>query len=368
MAGVDPVLRRFVKARAAALLHRSAADTTLGRIGWGRQAPVVFGYHRVVEDAAPCGVWASPPMFTSRAMFEQHLDWIARAYRIVSLDELAAALESGEPVPRDVAAITFDDGYQDVYEHAFPVLRRRGLPAALFVVTDVIGTERVLFHDWFHLLTRGLERSRTPLPMLRRALAAADIPVDRANLDRRQPCVTLRTLFARLPQADVARLIDGLRRELAIDPAVLSRFRACTWDMLAEMSGAGIAIGSHTRSHALLTNETPERVRDEVARSRNVIEQRLGRPASYFAYPDGRFNADTVDAVADAGYRLAVTTCRHLDGGRPHLTLPRRLLWQNACVGEHGQFSPAVMSCQVNGVFDLWKPCRHDHGRRGRRP
>jgi peptidoglycan/xylan/chitin deacetylase (PgdA/CDA1 family) len=366
MAGVGSVLRRLVKAHAASLLHLSAADATLGRMARARQGPVVFGYHRVVENADAYSGWASPPMFTGRPMFEQHLDWIERSYHIVSLDELAARLEVGEPVD-DVAAITFDDGYRDVYDHAFPVLCRRGLPAALFVVADAVGTDQVLFHDWFHLLSCALRTCAAPGPTLDRGLAAAGLPGHRLVRGGRQPAVTLRGLFAGLPQADVARLIVSLRQELEIKPALLSRFRICDWDMLREMSGAGITVGSHTLSHALLTNESPDSVWDEVAGSRRLIERHLGHPVRYFAYPDGRFNADTVETVAAAGYRLAFTTCRHRDSAHPNLTLTRRLLWENACVEERGQFSPAVMSCQVNGVFDLWKRCRQDHTRPGPR-
>src|SRR5437867_4054170 len=78
-----------------------------------------------------------------------------------------------------------------------------------------------------------------------------------------------------------------------------------------------------------------------------------GRPVWHFAYPDGRFNAAVVDEVAAAGYRFAYTTCRHRDPRRPLLTVPRRLLWENSCVDAAGRFSPAIMRCHVQGLFDV---------------
>ena len=75
------------------------------------------------------------------------------------------------------------------------------------------------------------------------------------------------------------------------------------------MVRAGLIVGSHTRSHAWLTQESSIDVLDEARGSREEIERRLGITVEHFAYPDGRFDAATVTAVAAAGYRFAYTTC-----------------------------------------------------------
>ncbi len=97
--------------------------------------PVLL-YHRVAprprED--PWGNFVSPDTF------ESHLRWLRmRGYQSVPLNTIAKALEGGTPVPRRRIAITFDDGYMDTYEYAFPLLRRYGFSAAVFLVSDAIG-------------------------------------------------------------------------------------------------------------------------------------------------------------------------------------------------------------------------------------
>ena len=134
-----------------------------------------------------------------------------------------------------------------------------------------------------------------------------------------------------------------------------------TWEMLAEMAQSGITIGSHTRTHVLLPNESTQRVQEEIEDSRRDLELKLGLPIRHFAYPDGMFNRQTVRAVAAAGYRYAYTTCRHKDPQYPLLTVPRRVLWEHSCTDASGSFSPAIMSCQVNGMFDLMSGCGRSH-------
>jgi peptidoglycan/xylan/chitin deacetylase (PgdA/CDA1 family) len=131
--------------------------------------------------------------------------------------------------------------------------------------------------------------------------------------------------------------------------------------MLDEISRAGMTIGSHTRTHVLMTHESRQRVIDEVTESRQAIEERLGASVQHFAYPGGLFDTAAVDAVAGAGYRFGYTTCTHRDASFPLLTVPRILLWQNSCLDSHGQFSGPILSCQIRHAFDLVSGCRQHH-------
>jgi peptidoglycan/xylan/chitin deacetylase (PgdA/CDA1 family) len=355
--------RTTAKTAAARLVCWTGGDTMVRALTGGAAPPLVVGYHRVVDDLEGAGRHAIPAMLTSRAMLEQHLDWIGRRHRFVTLDELGQRIEDGEPVSR-LAAVTFDDGYRDLYEHAFPVLARKGIPAAAFVVTDLVGTTGLLIHDRLYvLLRRAFSRWRTPLRDLGALLGALDIwlaPPGLAGLsaDARS---ALQLLLRRLPRWDVARIADALEERVGAEPDAAADMLPLTWEMLAEMQRAGMTIGSHTRTHAWLTRASAAELSDEVEGSRRAIEARLRTPVAHFAYPDGHFDRRTIRAVAGTGYRFAYTTCGHRDPYRPTLTIPRRLLWQNSCLDGRGVFSPEVMRCQVSGVFALAGRCRQDH-------
>src|SRR5207249_3849824 len=106
----------------------------------------------VVESFADAARTEMPSMLIGRDMFERHLDVIGQHFRFVSLDEIGVRIESGSPFTERVAAITFDDGYRDVYEQAYPLLARKGIPAAVFVVTDLVGQTSWQHHDRLYRL------------------------------------------------------------------------------------------------------------------------------------------------------------------------------------------------------------------------
>ncbi len=338
----------------------------IGALNGSLREPLVVGYHGVVEDLRAHAETAIPAILTSRATLEKHLDGIGRRRRFVSLDVLGERLSSGEGRGQPVAAVTFDDGYANVYDHALPVLRRKGIPAAIFVVTDLVGTSRPHLHDYLYLLLmRAYTVWRDSPRELGRLLGLLGLRlpwVESQGTESAAPLPAMQALLRDLPQRDVRRVIQVLQGEVEASARALSSLRPVSWEMLAEMRRAGFTIGSHTRSHALLTQESRAKVLEEIRGSRQSLERRLGGTVEHFAYPGGRFDRPAIRAVRGAGYRFAYTTCGHRDPSDPMMTIPRRLLWEHACRNVLGQFSPAILDCQVHGVFDAASRCRMDHG------
>src|SRR5579885_3253893 len=121
------MLRALVKTGGSRILHWAGVDRLAATLVGTSAVPMVIGYHRVVENFAEAAKTSIPSMLISRSMLERHLEWLARRYRLVSLDELAVRIQRGAKFDRPVAAITFDDGYRDNYDCAFPLLKRMGI-------------------------------------------------------------------------------------------------------------------------------------------------------------------------------------------------------------------------------------------------
>jgi peptidoglycan/xylan/chitin deacetylase (PgdA/CDA1 family) len=315
----------------------------------------VLGYHRIVDDFVSVARTEMPSMLTSTRMFERHLDCIGRRFRFIGLEELGAHITSGEPFDQPVAAVTFDDGYSDVYEHAFPVLRRKGIPAAVFVVTELVGRPFWQVHDkLYHLVAKAFAAWDNPRRELSGLMRNIGLPADRITRETvRSPLLAVSAILPALPMTAVGRLMDGL--EASVGNGFYDIPRTLDWPEITAMRRGGITIGSHTRRHVSLPAESAETVADELTGSRQTLEARLGEPIVHFAYPGGQFNEPVVDAVARAGYRFGYTACQHGSPRHRALTIERLLLWEGSSVDGDGRFSPAILDCQAQ---DLWPPAR----------
>ena len=298
-----------------------------------------------------------PSMLTGRAMFERHLDCIGRHFRFVSLDEIGARLATGRPFAEPVAAITFDDGYRDFYEHAYPILRRKGIPAAVFVVTGLVGRPFWQVHDkLYHLVAKAFATWSQPRREMIRLLNSLDVPSELITSvpgATRDPQMAVSALLPDLTMVEVQRVMKGL--EASVGNGFYNVPLTMTWAMLKEMQRNGFTIGSHTRHHVSLPIESAEVVADELEGSKRDIEDHLGGTVEHFAYPGGQFTCPVVAAVERAGYRFAYTACSHDDPRHPTLTVNRLLLWEGSSVDADGRFSPDILNVQVH---DLWPPAR----------
>ena len=345
------MIRARIKTGAANVLCRTGMDRVLGSLTGARRTPLIVGYHRVVEDFASSAQTSIPSLLVSRNMLERHLDWIGRRYRFVDLDELGALLESGraiDNIDHPVAAITFDDGYRDFYDHALPVLRKKGVPAALFVVSDLVGTAQAQIHDKLYFLL-GRRDGRAPLPV--------GIPLP--AIAGMTPYHAMRALLEGVSWSGLQLVIRALESEDSTPEHAF--IPSVTWEELDRIHRAGIVVGSHTRTHIVMTNEIRDRVIDEVTGSRRELERRLGTVVRHFAYPSGIYNSASVSAVADAGYRFGFTSCTHRSSEHPLLTVPRTLWWEHSCVDSNRALSESIMSCQVNGAFSRVAACSQQH-------
>jgi peptidoglycan/xylan/chitin deacetylase (PgdA/CDA1 family) len=357
-----PRWRRLLKDAVASAISHTRSLSSLAPVARGVR-PLVIGYHRVVEDFERAALTDMPTMLVSRAMFERHVEWIGGHFEFVSLDEIALHVESGEPFSRPVATITFDDGYRDVYENAVPTLMRVGAAATIFVVTDQVDRSCWQIHDrMYHLLARAYEQWPEPWKGLSALLANAEIPpnvIGELRPSCTNPYAFTSMLLPSISQAQAGLVMARLHAEVGAEREPVPG--TMTWRMVRDLHRAGFTIGSHTRTHAWLANESAEKCREEIAGSKRELEARLGQAVRHFAYPGGQFTPPIVDLVARAGYRFAYTACDHRDPRHPALTIDRLMLWEGSSIASDGQFSSSILNCQAHRLWPSARRCERVH-------
>ncbi len=302
-------------------LHR------IGVFGVGRRllhsAVPVLTYHHVVPDGLAPAERPSDAVPVSE--FMRQVEYLVSNHRLVDGAAIAAFASGARDLPPHAALITFDDGYLDNYEHAFPILEHRGAPAVFFVTSDFLDDPDGRL--WFERLDQLL--AALPEPALSAWLAARPLP---GGPPPRDPA-RLRQRLKRTDRETRDRCLSELETLLPRNARIHRRRYTApmSWAHAREMAAAGMTIGAHTATHQVLAAESAGRVRDELTTSRARIERELGIPCRCFSYPNGErddVREEDAAAVAQAGFACAFTqvsgfVTRHSDRYRlPRIPVP----------------------------------------------
>jgi peptidoglycan/xylan/chitin deacetylase (PgdA/CDA1 family) len=262
----------------------------------GLQA-VILMYHRVSPDDVP---WLLVPP-VSPAGFEAQLQYLRSHYEIMSLDELLRNVSGRVHSGRCIASITFDDGYRDNFAYAFPLLKKYGVSATIFLTTGSIDSHALLWWDKVGYALIHTKKDKLSVGEL------GDYTV--SNGRRRTVALKIISALKRIPDVEKNKLIDNLIHDADVEIIQqLAEQAMLSWDSIMVMAKDGISFGAHTVHHPILTNVPLETVDSEVRESKTRIENQIGLPVQFFAYPGGPFNSAIAKVVERCGFSGAVTT------------------------------------------------------------
>jgi peptidoglycan/xylan/chitin deacetylase (PgdA/CDA1 family) len=263
---------------------------------------LVLTYHRVVpRERCPDG--NRPPNTHFCDEFDRQMAFVARRFYAPSGEELRGYIEGRTSLPRYSIAITFDDGYENNFVYALPILQRYGLHGVFFVTTGLVGTVDQMF--WFDRLDRLL--SVMPRDELLDRLRRIDPHISEV------PSMRPHRYFKKLPYDRQCVLLDALEQQLGdrtLPPLDRTVYGVMSWDQVRSMAAAGMTIGSHTDNHQILAAVSPEDARAEMQASRLRIEEEIGQRCWCFAYPNGEcedFRPQDQRSAEEAGYLCAFT-------------------------------------------------------------
>ncbi len=276
----------------------------------------------------------------------------ALGFDIVPLDEALARL--GNPAARPFIALTFDDGYKDLRDHALPVLEKHDAPFTLYITTGFADRSARLW--WVEL-----EAAIGALPQV--DLQIGDLRFTAATQSDEEKSRAFEALYGLLRNGPEEILLDAVARLVAaakIDSRALVENLCLDWDGVGAIAKHRLAtIGVHTLTHPMLAKHDIALVRHELAESRRLLEEKLRCPMRHLAYPVGDPTSAGPREFAFAeqlGFASAVTT-------RPGMIFP-----------EHDHYRFALPRLSINGLwqrieavdvllsgapFALWNRGRH---------
>jgi peptidoglycan/xylan/chitin deacetylase (PgdA/CDA1 family) len=217
------------------------------RVWYTQRKIILLGYHSVysLENGNVLRHEDYKHLSIPVSLLRAHVEYLkTHQYKFLSLEDLVAIKQGTKKVPRHSVFIYFDDGFRDNYVNAYPVLKEQGVPATIFLATDLIDQKK--------------------------------------------------TMWENVPVESPSDLSD--RRRIFL-----------TWDELRAMKDV-FSFGSHSKSHPKFTTLTLEEMEREVVDAQERIHQELGIQVHAFSYPHGRSNAASRAVLEKNGYDIAVTT------------------------------------------------------------
>ena len=233
--------------------------------------------------------------------FERQMRQLQEECHIVPLEEIYDLLERGKPVPEKTVAVTFDCGWMDTFLYAFPILKDLQIPATVFVPTAFINTYDLFWPDKVLLSLMEMKRAKINIEPFEFFLPEVKEAFEDVSPDGE---ITLPLIFVMIAGLELSspvhrsiglgilgEIFNAIGGELPLDPLFLR------WDEARIMEDFGITFASLGHSHNIVTELTPEKLREDLQISWQVLEQQLKRPLKIFSPPAGKVSEEYYQAL-----------------------------------------------------------------------
>jgi hypothetical protein len=230
--------------------------------------------------------------------------YLRKRYRIVSIDQMLREMAEGRSSDPAVA-ITFDDGYADLYTHAFPILRSYDIPATIFLTVGAIESGNVAWYDRVFVAFQVAPAGEYVLPLSPPRHLRMGTPEERLG-----SAEDFISLMRKLPASEQRACCAMLENAVEF-PAKSLEKRMLSWDQVRDMQKGGISFGAHTMTHPVVSRLPESDLDWELRESKRIVEERLQSEVKHFAFPFGKSDECGDAAVArlkQLGYRSASTT------------------------------------------------------------
>ena len=199
--------------------------------------------------------------------FEKQMLHLQKNYTVISLHDFQVFLAQGNSLPAKPVLLTFDDGDRSVFEKGLPVLKKYKFPAVLFIISELIGTNKPFW--WDEIFRRTKNRGR----------------VQSAK---------------RVSNEERLQLLNELRADGPGDA-----YGQLSVDELKELERNGVAIANHSHSHPMLDKCTKGELETEMAMSKDFFEKNGLGGFSTFAYPNGNYDSQSEEVLVKQGVKYA---------------------------------------------------------------
>ncbi len=263
---------------------------------------VILMYHHVKESDA------QDAQGVTRNRLNEQMEYLKKHFCICSLDEIVSPRQKKQPISRNALALTFDDGFEDFYTQAYPVLKKHKVPATVYLVSHAVEHQVPIWTERLESIVKLSKNAEFELHLsgTRRSFSI------QTEDERQEALIQIKSYLKKVSDGERQKAMAQLDGAYALQEGDASgNSRMLNWSQVREMKSYGITFGAHTMTHPILTRLPEQDAMREIRGSKEHIEKRLSEPVLDFCYPNGEasdFNERIKRIVQDAGFRSAATS------------------------------------------------------------
>ena len=264
---------------------------------------VILMYHGVINSQPDIPDWC----LVQKENFEKQIKFLSQHFNIISLLDAYSGLKNAT-IEGPTAVITFDDGYQNNHDIAWPILEKYKAPATVFISTNLIDSNSSIWtarlQDAFGKTNRQEISWRNRSYNLSSKIAKSN-SLNEIKRDLKKEHVSI-------IESEANKLIKELNHQNNTTLSIDSPYRMMTREMISDMNQSElIDFGAHTENHPILSQLSPDEQSKEILNSVKKTSEITLEPCQTFAYPNGQktdYSKDTIEILQKQDLKLSLTT------------------------------------------------------------
>lgn len=269
---------------------------------------IVFNYHRIKPDNPGALTDFDDGVYNLNAsLFYQQMKWMKHHTRVLSetdlIDEIVANKNKKSKRNGPSVVITFDDGYRDNFDIAYPILKSLQIPAFFFICTEMIWERKL---RWWDILAYLIKKCHKPTIVIH----------DTEYSLETERSVIIADFLQQLKPYPLSQIHDYLQLishacEVEFPSEDSQDRELMTLDQIREMRTHEMVIGSHTHTHQALSALNHDVIQKELSVSKRLLEDAMDQAVNSISYPYGRYQyipLSVQNAARKCGYQLGFTS------------------------------------------------------------
>lgn len=340
-------LRRVIKFLAALIFYYSGIYVLYRRFVRKGKVTILM-FHRVTDT------FFDTSLLVKKKTFEGCMEYIVQSYPVISMDFLIQNFDEWEKIPADSFVITFDDGWIDFYDTAYPILNHLKIPATIYLTTGFVSSACDYWQERLNNILMPILANKNTFLKKGIIISIPEINLKLRDLvSTREGMPVIFCFIEYLKEFTYAKILktisdlEAFLKELSIEISERRHRLFLNWDEINSIEDPSISLASHTVNHPILTNEQRNIVKEEISKSKEIIENRTGRTIQHFCYPNGNYN-DEIKGIVSESYKSACTTRGGFVSRRSDVYGLNRIgINEEMITGWNGNFSKCVFTLSL---------------------